>query len=309
MADAWNWYIGIIAVANILACVWLIRWTAKKRPNEGAAHETTGHEWDGLQELNHPMPRWWLWLFYITIVFALVYLVLYPGFGNFNGLTGWSQYSAWEEEVAATEERVAPLYAEYAETPIPELAENDDAMQTGRRLFGNNCAVCHGVDAGGRPGFPDLTNDHWSWGGEPGEIYTTILEGRRAVMPALGDALGEEGVEQVAAYVFSLNGRDAPEDLVSAGEEVFQQQCVACHAADGTGRKAMGAPNLADDEWIYGGSVEAIRTSVREGRRGVMPAQGEALGEDRVHVLAAYVYSLSRDERAAELAQEGGGDD
>ncbi len=304
MSSFWNWYIGIIAVANILACVWLIRWTAKKRPDERAAHETTGHEWDGLTELNNPMPRWWLWLFYATIVFGLIYMVLYPSFGSYQGLLGWSQYSEWEQEVAETEERVAPLFEEYAEIPIPELAQHSDAMQTGRRLFDNNCAVCHGVDGGGRPGFPNIANNVWNWGGEPEQIYTSILDGRRGNMPALGDALGEDGLEQVAAYTFSLSGRDAPEELVSAGEELYQQRCAACHQADGSGNPAMGAPNLTDDNWMYGGSLEAIKTSIREGRRGVMPAQKDLLGEDRVHVLAAYVYSLSMDERDAETNGE-----
>ncbi len=302
MSSAWNWYIGIIAVANILACVWLIRWTAKKRPGEGAAHETTGHEWDGLTELNNPMPRWWLWLFYITIVFGLIYLVLYPSFGSYPGLLGWSQYSAWEEEVEATEERVAPLFAEYAQIPVAELAENDEAMQTGRRLFGNNCAVCHGADGGGRPGFPDLTNNKWNWGGDPEQLHASILNGRSGVMPALGGALGEQGVTEVSAYVFSLTGRDAPDDLVRRGRQRFEQQCVACHGADASGNTALGAPNLNTPEnWIYGTSLEAIRTTIRDGRHGVMPGQEEFLGEDRVHLLTAYVYSLSEEARAREV--------
>lgn len=308
MHSLWNWYIGIIAVANILACVWLIRWTAKKRPGEGAADETTGHEWDGLTELNQPMPRWWLGLFYITIVFGLVYLVLYPSFGSYAGLLDWSQYKAWEEEVERAEERVEPLFAEYASVPIPELARNEDAMQTGRRLFGNNCAVCHGADAGGRPGFPDLSNNQWNWGGEPDDIYTTILDGRRAIMPEFGPALGEDGVEEVAAYVFSLSDRDAPDDLVSAGREHFEQQCVACHGPEAEGNKAMGAPNLTDDNWIYGNGLETIKETVTGGRRGVMPAHGDLLGEDRVHVLAAYIYRLSRGDRLTARNGESSGD-
>lgn len=304
MSSFWSWYIAIIALANILACVWLIRWTAKKRPGEAAEHETTGHEWDGLREYNNPMPRWWLWLFYLSIVFGLIYLVLYPGLGNFQGVLGWSQYGAWEDEVARVEEQVSPLFASYAETPIPELAEHEEAMQTGRRLFGNNCAVCHGADGGGRPGFPNIANNVWQWGGEPDEIRKSIMDGRQAVMPPMGAALGEDGVEEVAAYVFSLSGRDAPEDMVSRGSERFAAQCAACHAPDGTGNKALGAPNLTDDNWTYGGGLDAIKTSIRDGRRGRMPAQKELLGEDRVHVLAAYVYSLSAGEREQEAASD-----
>ena len=297
MSSFWSLYISIIALANIFACVWLIRWTARKRPDEPAEHETTGHEWDGLREYNRPMPRWWLWLFYITIVFGLIYLVLYPGLGGFQGVLGWSQYSAWQDEVDAVEEEVAPLFARYAEMSVPELAAHEEAMQTGRRLFGNNCAVCHGADGGGRIGFPNIANNEWQWGGEPGEIHKSILEGREGVMPALGRALGERGVTEVSAYVFSLSGRSAPEDLVTRGRERFEAQCVACHGSDGRGNKALGAPNLTDNNWTYGGGLEAIKTSIRDGRRGRMPAQEELLGEDRVHLLTAYVYSLSADER------------
>lgn len=300
MSSGWSWYISIISIANILACIWLIRWTARKRPGEGAAHETTGHTWDGLEELNQPMPRWWLWLFYATIAFSLLYLLLYPGLGAFKGLLGWSQYSAYEEEVQQVEEEVAPLFARYADIPIPELARNDEAMQTGRRLFANNCAVCHGTDGGGRPGFPDLTDDAWSWGGEPAQIYQSILDGRNGVMPALEDALGDDGVEAVTAYLYDLNGRDAPAEKVREGETLYRQQCAACHGQDANGNTGMGAPNLKDGNWTYGGSREAIEHTLREGRRGEMPGHESLLGEDRVHLLAAFVYNLSRDESEKE---------
>lgn len=300
MSAFWSWWISLIALANILACVWLIRWTAKKRPDEKPSHETTGHEWDGLTELNNPMPRWWLWLFYITIVFGLIYLLLYPGLGRYEGLLGWSQYSAWEEEVETMEERTAPLFAEFAERSIPELAHNEEAMQTGRRLFGNNCAVCHGADGGGRTGFPNIANNTWQWGGSPEDIHKSILDGRQGVMPAFGGTLDDEGIEEVAAYVFHLSGRDAPEELISRGEERFGNQCAVCHGADGRGNPAFGAPKLTDDNWTYGGGMDAIKASIRDGRRGRMPAQKDLLGEDRVHVLAAYVYSLSMDQREDE---------
>ncbi len=297
MSAFWSWWITLIALANILACVWLIRWTARKRPDEKPSHETTGHEWDGLTELNNPMPRWWLWLFYISIVFGLIYLLLYPGLGRYEGLLGWSQYSAWEEEVESMEERTAPLFAEFAERPIPELARNDEAMQTGRRLFGNNCAVCHGADGGGRTGFPNIANNYWQWGGEPEEIYVSILNGRQAMMPGFGGAMDDDAVEATAAYVFHLSGREVPEDLISRGEEHFGNYCAACHGPGGEGNKALGAPNLTRDEWTYGGGMDSIMTTIREGRQGRMPAQKDLLGEDRIHVLTAYVYSLSMDQR------------
>lgn len=304
MSSGWSWYISIIAIANILACIWLIRWTAKKRPGERSENETTGHSWDGLEELNKPMPRWWLGLFYATIVFSLVYLALYPGLGAFQGLLGWSQYSQYEEEVAEVEEEVAPLFARYAEIPIPELAENEEAMQTGRRLFANNCAVCHGTDAGGRPGFPDLTDDTWNWGGSPEQIRTSIMDGRSGVMPPLGSALGDEGIEAVTAYLYQLNGRDAPAEKAEQGESLYQRQCVACHGQDASGNQAMGAPNLKNNTWTYGGTREAIERTLLEGRQGEMPGHENLLGEDRVHLLAAYVYSLSHEDDETEMASD-----
>jgi len=301
MSSFWSWYITILTLGNIAACVWLIRWTAKKRPGEAAAHETTGHSWDGLSEYNNPMPRWWLWLFYITIVFGLIYLALYPGLGAYKGLLGWSSHGAWSDEVERVEARVAPLFAAYAAVPIPELARNAEAMQTGRRLFGNNCAMCHGADGGGRVGFPNIANNSWQWGGTPEQIHQSILRGRVAVMPGFGAALGERGVDEVAAYVFTLDGRSAPPELVEAGRVHYQRLCIACHGPEGKGNPLMGAPNLTDGNWTYGGGLGAIRTSVGAGRNGRMPAQEALLGADRVHLLSAYVYSLSMDERYAAL--------
>lgn len=203
MSSAWSWYVTVLSLANILACVWLIRWTAKKRPGEGSAADTTGHEWDGLKEYNNPMPRWWLGLFYITIVFALGYLLLYPGLGNFKGLLGWTQVGAYEAEVEAVERDVAPLFAKYAALPIPELAKDPAAMATGRRLFVTNCSVCHGADGHGSRGFPNLADDNWQWGGSPEQIEQTITHGRTGMMMAWGTALGEDGVKAVATYVRS----------------------------------------------------------------------------------------------------------
>lgn len=294
MSSFWSWFIGIITIANILACFWLIRWTAKPRPNEGAATDTTGHVWDeDLTEYNKPMPRWWLNLFYITIFFSLGYLVLFPGLGNFDGVLGWSQVSAYEEEVKEARAEYAEVYEQYAQTPIPQLAQNASAMATGQRIFANNCAVCHGSDARGASGFPNLADDSWLYGNDPEQIKQSILYGRKGVMPAFGAALGTRGLEEVSAYVFSLNGREAPQAFVQAGADKFQQLCVSCHGQDGKGNNAVGAPNLTDDAWLYGGSLESIKTTLRNGRQGRMPAQKKLLGEERVHVVSAYVYSLS----------------
>ena len=296
MSPAWSWYVTILSLANILACVWLIRWTAKKRPGEKAASDTTGHEWDGLREYNNPMPRWWLGLFYLGIVAALVYLLLYPGLGNYKGLLGWTQTGAYEAEVAAVEADVAPLFAKYAATPIPELAKDPAAMATGRRLFLTNCAVCHGADGHGSRGFPNLADNIWHWGGSPEQIEQTITSGRQAAMPPWGPALGDDGVKAVAAYVRSLGGREADPALVAAGKEKFQTLCVACHGPEGKGNPMLGAPDLTDDYWLYGSSQESVETSIRGGRMGMMPAHKDLLNPQRIHVLAAYVYGLSHEQ-------------
>ena len=296
MSTAWSWYVTILSLANILACVWLIRWTAKKRPGEGAASDTTGHEWDGLRELNNPMPRWWLGLFYLSIAFALVYLLLYPGLGNFKGLLGWTQTGAYEAEVRQVEQDVAPLFAKYAATPIPDLARDPAAMATGRRLFLTSCAVCHGSDGHGSRGFPNLADTVWHWGGSPEQIEQTITQGRQAAMIPWGATLGDDGVKAVATYVRSLGGHSGDAAQVAAGREKFQTICIACHGPDAKGNPMLGAPDLTDDYWLYGGSQEAVETSIRGGRMGVMPAHKDLLSPQRIHVLAAYVYSLSHEQ-------------
>ncbi|MDZ7788507.1 MAG: cytochrome-c oxidase, cbb3-type subunit III [Halofilum sp. (in: g-proteobacteria)] len=310
MSAFWTGFIVVLTLANIAACWWLIRWTAKPRPNESASTETTGHVWDeDLTEYNQPMPRWWLNLFYITIFFALIYLVLYPGLGSYAGVLGWSQYSEYEAEVEAAEERVAPLYAEYAAQSIPQLAENESAMRTGQRIFANNCAVCHGSDGRGAVGFPNLTDDSWLYGGEPEQIRQTLINGRSGVMPGFGQQLGERDLRAVAAYVYTLNGRDWPrQDLVAAGKEQYQTLCVACHGPNGEGKQALGAPNLTDKTWLYGGSMDELIYTLKNGRNGQMPAFQDLLGEDRVHVVAAYVWGLSHGESKVAGEMNGGSD-
>ncbi|KAB7628199.1 cytochrome-c oxidase, cbb3-type subunit III [Alkalilimnicola sp. S0819] len=301
MSSFWSWFITLLTLANILGCWWLLRWTAKPIAGESAEGEPTDHVWDGdLRELNNPMPRWWLTMFYISIAFALLYLVLYPGLGRFEGVLGWTQVGQWEEEVAKARDSYGAIFNEWAATDVEELIHNPDAMAAGSRLFGNNCAVCHGSDARGAPGFPNLADDAWLYGGSPAAIRHSIAQGRRGVMPPMGAVLGDEGVSQVAAYVYSLNGRSAPAQLTRAGKQKFEASCAACHGADGTGNQALGAPNLTDDAWLYGGSLAAIEQSIREGRQGLMPAHEQLLDEERIHVLTAYVYSLSQDEASIE---------
>jgi cytochrome c oxidase cbb3-type subunit 3 len=297
MSSGWSVFIIVITLGNILGCWWLLRHYAKSKKSDTdqpPEEETTGHVWDeDLREYNNPLPRWWLGLFYITVIFALVYLVLYPGLGGFAGVLNWDQEKRYENEVERIEARYAELYDRYAGQPIPELARNDQAMQTSHRLFINNCATCHGSDARGASGFPNLRDEQWLWGGSPEAIKQSILQGRTGSMPPWGSTLGEDGVAETAAYVRKLAGRHHNLDLVDRGEEQYATYCVACHGPEGRGNQALGAPDLTNDIWLYGGDLASIKQSIRAGRSGEMPAHEDLLGAKRIHVLAAYVYSLS----------------
>jgi len=290
-----HWFVIIISVGSFLGCVWLIRWTSKKREGEAAEGESTGHVWDGdLVELNNPMPRWWLYLFYFTIIFGLIYMMLYPTLGNYKGLLGWSSGGQYDTEMAAANENYGPLYAGYAKIPVEQLASNTKAVATGRRLFLNYCAQCHGSDAGGAPGFPSLKDSSWLYGGTPEAIKASILDGRTGMMPPMAAALGTDAdVDNVANYVMSLSGAPHDADKAAKGKDKFVV-CAACHGMDGSGNQAIGAPNLTDSNWLYGGSLGAIKKAIQNGRSGKMPAHRDFLGEDKVHLLAAYVYSLSQ---------------
>jgi len=294
MSSFWHWYVVLLTLGNIYACFWLVRWATRKRSNEAAEGDVTGHSWDGLEEYNNPLPRWWLWLFYITIVFSLIYIVLYPTIGNYQGVLNWSSDSEYQQEMGEADAKYGPIFAGLAQQDVAALAADKKATQIGQRLFLNYCATCHGSDAGGGAGFPNLRDKDWLYGGSAEAIKTSIMQGRRGMMPPWGAALGEQGVDEVTTYVMSLGGRQVDAAKAAAGKSRFNMMCVACHAADGSGNQAMGAPNLTDKVWLYGGSEKAIQASIRDGRSGVMPAHKDFLGEDKVHVLAAYVYSLSK---------------
>jgi cytochrome c oxidase cbb3-type subunit 3 len=292
MSPALTIFIVIGTSLNVLGCAWLIWWTARSRPDEVAKGEVIDHVWDGdLQERNNPMPRWWLILFWLTIVFCFVYLALYPGMGRFGGILGWSKQGQYEQEIATANRQYAPIYAAFAGRDVVDLAKDPKALALGRSLFLNNCINCHGSDARGAIGFPNLTDNDWLYGGEPQNIIDTITHGRQGMMPPLGAALGAQGVDELVAYVLSLGGREAPADKVEAGKARFVL-CAACHGADGRGNQTIGAPNLTDDIWLYGGSSAAIRQTIMDGRHGQMPTH-QWLGDDKIRLLAAYVYSLS----------------
>lgn len=297
MSDFWSWYVIVIVVLNLAGCAWLLLWNRKISAEE-AKKETTGHSFDGIEERNQPLPRWWLWLFWMTLLFSVIYLVLYPGLGKFDGVLGWSSTGQWQEEVALMEKKAGPIFDQYAAEPVEELVKYPEALDVGGRLFANNCATCHGSDARGARGYPNLTDDAWLYGGSPDAIRTSIANGRQGMMPPMAGAVGgEEGARDMATYVASLSRPDIADDPEKA-EAIERAKpkfavCAACHGQDGTGNTALGAPDLTDNAWLYGGDLKAIQTSIMEGRSGKMPAFADLLSPERIHVLTAYVYSLS----------------
>ncbi len=291
----WSFFISAGTLGGIAWMVYLLIVNSKtKAPANGESVKSTGHEWDGIEELNNPLPFWWVAMFYITIFFGVIYLILFPGLGVAKGALGWSSAEAHSKEVAKANEKYEPLYEKYAALSIPVLAKNEAANRTGGRLFASYCSTCHGSDARGARGFPNLTDDDWLYGGSADQIKTTLLNGRQGNMPAWQASLGDEGVRDVTSYVLKLSGRDAPAEEVAAGKKIYSSMCAGCHQADGTGMHALGAPNLTDDTWLYGASRAQIQKTIADGRKGIMPSQKELLGENKVHILAAYVYSLSQ---------------
>jgi cytochrome c oxidase cbb3-type subunit III len=288
----WNMYVVVIVLGSILACAVLLYMQGKAKFTPG---KTMGHVWDEtLEEYNNPMPKWWSWLFVITVIFALVYLALYPGLGKFPGVLGWTaigQYNAERERMDAT---VQPMYAKYQGMDVKALAADKQAMETGKRLYLTYCMQCHGADGRGAKGFPNLADSDWLYGGEPEQIKQTIADGRMGVMPAHAQ-LGADTIKDLANYVRSLSG--LPNDSVRAakGKEAFTSAgCVGCHGMDAKGMQAIGAPNLTDKVWLYGSSEATITETIVNGRQNKMPSWKAFLGDAKNHVLTAYVYSLGQ---------------
>ncbi|SFM51085.1 cytochrome-c oxidase, cbb3-type subunit III [Marinobacter zhejiangensis] len=295
MSTFWSIWISAIVLGTIFGCVWLLWATRKSQTTDTETDRTTGHSYDGIEEYDNPLPKWWFYLFLATCVFSLVYLVLYPGLGSFKGVLGWTQHNQWEKEVEVADARYSEIYARYGDTPLEELALDEDAMKMGQRLFANNCSLCHGVAGRGSLGFPNLTDNDWLYGGTPDAILQTITNGRHGVMPAKGmmPNMSAEQTDQVVNYVLSFSDRAQDADAAAAGQAVFAQACAACHGADAKGNQAMGAPNLTDNVWLYGSTYDRIEETVLHGRQNQMPAQAGRLSEDQIHILGAYVYSLS----------------
>jgi len=297
----WSWFVGVGTILSIAFCFWLVWWMTRGNPMEKTASskdgdKTTGHQWDEtLQEYNNPLPGWWLQMFYLTLFFSIVYLALYPGLGSYAGIWQWSSRNQYDKEMQYAASQYDPIFEAFKKQEIPELAKNADAMTVGKRLYLNYCTVCHGSDAGGNKGFPNLTDNDWLWGGDPTNIKTTIMQGRAGIMPNhQTNGLTVEDVDNVVQYVLTLSGREGTDAAkAEQGKAKFMTICMACHGTDGKGNPMLGAPNLTDNVWLYGAHPDTIKQTIMNGRNGVMPAHGEFLGEAKVHLLSAYIYSLS----------------
>ena len=296
----WPIYISVITLVSIIGTWVFLKTQTTRKLAPGEKPELMEHTWDGdLRDLNNPLPRWWLGLFYGTLIFSLAYLALWPGLGNFAGLLGWTSLQEYEQEVKAAEAKFQPVYAGFMKQDIATVAANPEAHAIGRNLYLTYCSQCHGSDAAGAKGFPNLTDHDWLYGGDADTIKATITDGRSGMMPALGEALGPEGTKEVANYVLSRSGRKHDARLASAGQQKFAENCAACHMPDGSGMAAMGAPNLTDKVWLYGGSEASIIESIAKGRNGVMPGSAQTLGttsnrDAKLHLLTAYIYGLSQ---------------
>ena len=319
MTSFWSIWVIVLTLACLALIFGLLLWNLKNYAGvkEG---ESCGHEFDGIEELNNPLPKWWTYLFFATFVWSVYYLAMYPGLGNFQGFLKWTssnqgvtsmeeskkaieeakangEWVQLDQEYVAADERFGPIFQAFAKQDIETLATNEEALEIGQRLYAQNCSQCHGSDARGGMGFPNLTDNDWLYGGNPDQIKATLLHGRVAAMPGWESALGEQGIKEMTAYVLSLSGRKVNAKDAQAGQTKFAM-CAACHGMDGKGSVAnnnpFGAPNLTDNIWLYGGSQRAVEETLINGRAGVMPAWKDILGEDKVHLLTAYVYSLSQ---------------
>ncbi len=299
----WDYFIGIVTIVSVVGCA-VFLWSQSKRHvkvGTGPDPDTTGHVWDGdLREFHNPLPRWWMWLFYLTVVYSVVYLILYPGLGTqFKGIFRWTSAGEHQDEVKAAEAKYGPLFASYLKMDLAAVAADERGRQMGARIFQNNCAQCHGSDGRGSRGFPNLTDGEWQWGGAPEAIMATIVDGRTAAMPPMAAAVGgAEDVTDVAHYVLSLSGSAHDSVRATRGKEKFAA-CAACHGAEGKGNPALGAPDLSNRTWLYGGTASAIAETITRGRGGVMPAWKGLLTDAEVHLVSAYVYSLANPGRAA----------
>ncbi len=297
-SNIWSWFIALTTIASVIALFWLVfvLSTSKKPTNSDGEVETMGHVWDdNLEEYNNPLPRWWLYLFVGTLVWGVGYLIYYPGLGAYAGVGEWSQAGQYEEEKQTAEAKYGPIYEKFQAMDVKQLASNDEALKIGESLYSSYCTTCHGSDARGARGFPNLRDNDWLYGGEPENIKTTLLNGRQGAMPAWSEILNSDEIFNVTSYVEQLAGREVDNKHASLGKQLYATNCAMCHGAEGKGNPMFGAPNLTDDIWLYGGSQKKITESIVGGRNGNMPAHKEFLGEAKIHLLTAYIYSLSNE--------------
>ena len=288
VSDFWSPYITVMVLASIIGCgvfLWL------QSGARSTAGQTMGHVWDEtLEEYNNPLPNWWRWMFFLTIFFALIYLALYPGLGSYRGQFGWTSRGQYNQEMATADATYGKIFDAYQKEDLKTLAADPKARAIGQRLFLNYCAQCHGSDAKGGRGFPNLTDNDWLWGGTPDKIEETILNGRNGVMPPFA-ALGQDSIEDLANYVRSLSGLSHDAARAAKGSQLFASVgCTACHGADARGNQMVGAPNLTDKIWLFSSSEATIIKTITNGRNLHMPAQKDFLGPAKVHLLAAFVY-------------------
>jgi cytochrome c oxidase cbb3-type subunit 3 len=302
ISAGWSTYIALVTIVGIFWCIWLLfsQLKVKVKLNSDGEVADTGHVWDDdLRELNNPLPRWWMWMFLISCIFSLVYLILYPGLGAYPGVLGYSSDGALMNSMSTANDELKPVYAKYVKMDIEQVGADPKAREMGQRLFLNSCAQCHGSDAGGSKGFPNLTDHDWLYGGSPENIKTTIINGRAGVMPPFPQ-LDSKQIIDVANYVRSLSGLPVDESKKVRGEVVFKSNCIACHGVDGKGNIALGAPNLNDKTWLYGSSEATIIETVTKGRMAMMPAQDKVLSPEKIQLLTAYVWGLSNNNQSAQ---------
>lgn len=290
MTSFWSGWIIVLTATTFVLITWLL---LANRKRTAVDENTTGHSYDGIEEWDNPLPGWWFAMFIITIVWGVGYLIVYPGLGSYPGLLGWTQVEQHEQEVATAEEKYRAMRDKYLAMSIEEIYQDPKVRKMGMRIYGNNCSQCHGLDAAGALGFPNLADGDWLWGGSADAIKHTIVKGRQAAMPPWEAILGKDGIQEATAYVLSLNARDADPAKVAAGEKHYNTYCVACHGPEAKGNMALGAPNLTNGIWLYGGSAEQIAATLTLGRNGKMPAFENMLGEDKIHLVSAYIYGLS----------------
>lgn len=294
MTTGWSLFVDFMVIISLIGCGWLLWINRTAMIDKSEKGQPLESEHDGIQELNNPLPAWWTWLFVATIVFSVGYLILYPGMGSYPGILGWTSAGQHDAEVQLANAKYGPIFAGYAAQSIPDLQDEPRAIEMGARLFRNHCSTCHGSDARGSRGYPNLTDNDWLYGGAPDVIVTTITNGRMGNMPPMGAVVGDSGVKALTQYVLSLSGREHDTSQAKAGAQDFATLCAVCHGADGLGNQAVGAPNLTDDVWLHGGKVADIEAQIHTGRINQMPAHRDLISKEKIHLLATYVYSLSQ---------------